>query len=396
MLSIMIAGAAALVGVYFGYPALLLGWRYIAGDGRRSAGEVPASVELDDPPTVSVLISAYNEEDVIEAKLENVLGVGYPDSRLEVIVLSDASDDDTDEIVRTFADTRDSRVSLLRIEGRRGKTACQNEGVARASGDVVVFTDADSDLTRNALRALVRALLSADVGCASGDLTYADEEETGEGVYWRYERWVKTLESETGGLVGANGTLYALRRKDYVPLPEYAISDFLEPLAIASSGGGNTAFVGQARAVEPSEPSVWDEARRRIRIVRRTAYNLARTMGENRGRIPLHRRPDLLVKIAAHKVVRWFSLLFVAMFLVGSLGAESQTANLAGAAAALGALVSGLVIAVEQTFDRSFPGLLKAPAYFLISGYSMLAGVTLALLRGGQSVWDTAGRRQKP
>lgn len=395
MLELAGSAAGSLVAIYLGYPLLLMAWSAVSGErgrnggrrGRRAAGDG----EEDAVPTVSVIIAAYNEEDVIEAKLENVLRVDYPADRLEVIVVSDASSDATDELVRAHDDPR---VSLLRVEGRRGKTVCQNAGVAEAEGEVLVFTDADSDVSEPAFSALVAPLMRKDVGCVSGDLCYFDEDESGEGVYLRYERWVKELESGTGGMVGANGTLYALRKADYVPLPEFAISDFVEPLAVAAVGRGNTVFAPAARGVEPSEPSVWEEGRRRVRIVRRTAYNLARILKGDVKEVSLLRRPDLVFKIAAHKVLRWLSLIFVLLFLVGSLLAASTVANAVGYAALAGTVVSGAFLVADERSDASFAGLLKAPAYFVFSGWCMLAGLTLSVVRGGQSVWDTSGRRR--
>ncbi len=184
--------------------------------------------EADLPLSVSIIVTAYNEEKGIRAKLENLLALDYPSELVDIIVASDASSDATDRLVR---DCGSERVQLLRIEGRKGKTACQNAAAAMARGEILVFTDATTRLDARAMRALVRRFYLADVGCVAGRLMYVSgtENVTGRGgeAYWDYEIKLRTAESALGSLVGVSGCLYAVRRGAYREINPGLISDFV-------------------------------------------------------------------------------------------------------------------------------------------------------------------------
>jgi len=184
--------------------------------------------EADLPLSVSIIVTAYNEEKGILAKLENLLALDYPTHLMDVIVASDASSDATDQLVLNCGS---DRVQLLRIEGRNGKTSCQNAAAAIARGEILVFTDATTRLDAGALRALVRRFYSADVGCVAGRLMYVSRTEnaTGQGgeAYWDYEIKLRMAESALGSLVGVSGCLYAVRRNAYRPINPGLISDFV-------------------------------------------------------------------------------------------------------------------------------------------------------------------------
>ena len=184
--------------------------------------------EADLPLSVSIIVTAYNEEKGILAKLENLLALDYPRELMDIIVASDASSDATDQLVR---DCGSDRVQLLRIEGRQGKTNCQNAAATIAHGEIIVFTDATTRLDAGALRALVRRFDSADVGCVAGRLMYVSTTEnvTGRGgeAYWDYEIKLRMSESALGSLVGVSGCLYAVRRSAYRAINPNLISDFV-------------------------------------------------------------------------------------------------------------------------------------------------------------------------
>jgi cellulose synthase/poly-beta-1,6-N-acetylglucosamine synthase-like glycosyltransferase len=184
--------------------------------------------EVDLPLSVSIIVTAYNEEKGILAKLENLLALDYPNDLVDIIVASDASSDATDQLVRNCGS---NRVQLLRIEGRNGKTSCQNAASAIAHGEILVFTDATTRLDAGALRALVRRFYSADVGCVAGRLMYVSRTQnvTGQGgeAYWDYEIKLRMAESALGSLVGVSGCLYAVRRSAYRAINPGLISDFV-------------------------------------------------------------------------------------------------------------------------------------------------------------------------
>jgi cellulose synthase/poly-beta-1,6-N-acetylglucosamine synthase-like glycosyltransferase len=178
--------------------------------------------------SVSIIVTAYNEEKGILAKLDNLLSLDYPKEFVDIIVASDASSDATDRLVRECGS---ERVQLLRVEGRKGKTACQNAAAAVARGEILIFTDATTRLDARAVRALVRRFYAPDVGCVAGRLMYVSRTEnvTGQGgeAYWDYEIKLRMAESALGSLVGVSGCLYAVRRSAYREINPGLISDFV-------------------------------------------------------------------------------------------------------------------------------------------------------------------------
>ena len=184
--------------------------------------------ETDLTLSVSIIVTAYNEEKGILEKLQNLLSLDYPSELVDIIVASDASSDATDQLVRDYDS---DRVQLLRIEGRKGKTSCQNAAASIARGEILVFTDATTRLDARALRALVRRFSSADVGCVAGRLMYVSRTEsvTGRGgeAYWDYEMKLRIAESALGSLIGVSGCLYAVRRAAYRAINPGLISDFV-------------------------------------------------------------------------------------------------------------------------------------------------------------------------
>jgi cellulose synthase/poly-beta-1,6-N-acetylglucosamine synthase-like glycosyltransferase len=213
------AACVTLVYVYVIFPVLV----------RLLASQLGTAVsEADLPLSISIIVTAYNEEKGILAKLENLLVLDYPRDLVDIIVASDASSDGTDQLVR---DCGSDRVQLLRVEGRKGKTSCQNAAAAIAHGEILVFTDATTRLDARALRNLARRFYSADVGCVAGRLLYVSptENATGQGgeAYWDYEIKLRMAESAFGSLVGVSGCLYAVRRRAYLPINPSLISDFV-------------------------------------------------------------------------------------------------------------------------------------------------------------------------
>jgi cellulose synthase/poly-beta-1,6-N-acetylglucosamine synthase-like glycosyltransferase len=187
-----------------------------------------AACEGDLALTVTIIVTAYNEEKGILEKLRNLLALDYPSDLVDIIVASDASTDATDELVRRCGS---GRVQLLRIEGRKGKTSCQNAAAARARGEILVFTDATTQLDARALNALIRRFKSTDVGCVAGRLMYVSRTQnvTGRGgeAYWDYEIKLRMAESALGSLIGVSGCLYAVRRSAYREINPSLISDFV-------------------------------------------------------------------------------------------------------------------------------------------------------------------------
>jgi len=296
---------AALFYAYFGYPALLAILARL-----RPFRPAPD----DDHPTITMIVAAWNEEDVIGEKIENTLAQDYPADLLDLIVVSDGSTDGTEEIVdRCAANTR--RVRLLRSGGRRGKSAALNIGAAAASGDVLVMTDANAMFESDAIGHLVAPLADPAVGAVSGQLRYRSGEgtEVTEGAYWRYEQVVKRLESALGSLLGANGSIYALRRDLYRPILPRDVSDFRVPYEVLLQG---PAVVLEPRAIswETAAPDLWAEYRRKVRIMSRAIPMMLAFI------VPTLVRGRLLAlwQVVSHKLLREVQGVFFLGMLAGA------------------------------------------------------------------------------
>ena len=265
----------------------------------------------DDEPMVTLIIAAYNEEKVIKSKLENSLELDYPRERLEIIVASDGSTDRTNKIVNSFAE---KGIKLCAYE-RMGKTGIQNETVKKACGEILVFSDANAFYRRDAIRKLIRNFGDDQVGCVSGQLVYALKDHCVAGdsecSYWSYEKYLKSKESALCSLIGANGSIYAIRRNDYVHINEALISDLVEPLEIVKRG---KRVIYEPEAISEEEPSLSyeQEFRRKVRILTRSIRGLLHM----RSLLNPFRYGIFSVQLLVHKAFRY---LIPAFLLSGTL-----------------------------------------------------------------------------
>ncbi len=287
---------------YLGYPVLLLALRRL---GARPVRRDDAAL-----PTVSIVLPVYNEAAHLSQRLRELVSLGYPADRLELLVVSDGSDDGSDEIVRA-AEAADERIRLLRVEERRGKGNALNQGVAAARNEVLVFIDASIRLEPGALRALVRAFADPRVSCVSGEDRI--DGFSGEGLYGRYELFLRRCESDLHSLVGVSGSFYAQRRALCPVFPEGLAPDFVAALHAVSTGRravGEPDAVGWMSAVA----SPRDEFRRKVRT-------LLRGMAALRGYAHLldpRRAGVFALFLWSHKVMRWLVPFFLVVMLVAN------------------------------------------------------------------------------
>ncbi len=249
---------------YAGYPALL--WLLsrlrppVAWDCARAQASIPS---------VTLFVSAYNEEQVIGQKIENALSLDYPRTALEVVVISDGSSDRTCEIVQRFADRG---VVLRHYDGRIGKTACLNRALPMARGSVVAFSDANSAYEKGALRALVRPFEDPSVGFVTGWTRYGGPDGAASGslgLYSKLELVTKGLETRLGSCIGADGAIFAIRKELFKPLRDYDINDLVIPLSINRQGYRGV-LQREAVCVEKDAGSAKGEFQRQVRITNRT------------------------------------------------------------------------------------------------------------------------------
>ena len=268
----------------------------------------------DSTPTVSVIVAAHNEESVIERRLENLLALDYPPERLEIVVASDASTDRTDELVEKFAE---HGVRLVRCP-RGGKVAAQNHVVPQTSGDIVAFSDANATWAPDALRKLVRNFADPSVAYVCGQLRLeAADGSNKEGTYWRYELRLRESESLLHSVTGGNGSIYALRRVDYVDVDPRFGHDLALPYLVVQHGS-RAVYEAEAIASEKPAPTNETEYRRKVRMFEH-CWLIAL-----RGRMLRRLGPVYLLEIVSHRHLRYASGVFHLVLLATNIALAVQ------------------------------------------------------------------------
>ncbi len=255
---------------FYSYLVFPLSLPLLAGLARRPWNK------RDIEPTVSMVISVYNEERIVAQKIENALALNYPAEKLEILVVSDGSTDETENIVRGFSD---ARVVLKAHRERSGKTACLNRTVPEARGAVLLFTDANSMFPRDLLVNLVRNFADPAIGLVTGWTRYGDVErgEDTTGLYSRFEKWTKIQESRVSSCVGADGAVFAIRKELYSTLREDDINDFVIPLHVIRQGK-RAVMDPDVYCFERSADDAGREYQRQVRITNRTLNAIRRNL----------------------------------------------------------------------------------------------------------------------
>jgi len=300
------ASALFVFYVYCGYPLLLAVLQRMAG--RRVA---KAYWE----PSVSVIIAAHNERGTIERKLRNCLDLDYPKDRLQIIVSLDGCTDGTEEIADSY---RWQGIEVVRSARHRGKAAAINRAVLTATGEILFFTDARQRLEPRAVRELVANFSDGTVGAATGELILqapdARESSDGVGLYWRYEKKLRAMESRIHSTVGATGAIYAVRRRLYKPIPaDMILDDVAVPMRLVL-GGWRSVFDPAARAYDRISDSLDLEYGRKVRTLAGN-YQLLARMPE----LALPWRNPVWLQFVSHKLGRLAAPYFLAALLVSNM-----------------------------------------------------------------------------
>ena len=359
--TIFCISAAALFYTYAGYPLFV----YLV------SRLFPKSVrQADFAPTVTVLITAYNEERDIRAKLENTLKIDYPKEKLEILVASDCSNDRTDKIVEEFAA---ENVRLHRQTERLGKTMAQNAAVEKSLGEIILFSDATTMYEPDVLRAMLPNFADSTVGCVAGKLIYVDDSRSpvGKGAksYWNYETFIKESESRACSLIGASGCLYAVRKSAYQPMYAEACSDFLI-CTILYRQGLRSIYEANAVCTEETNQRTDKEMRMRVRVISQTFTDLWR----NRAMLNPFESGFYAVELISHKVFRYavplflISLFFSSAFLMFSSAMFAVIFGL-NFVFYLSALLGWLLEKSEKPL-----GILAIPLYFALTNLASLIG----------------------
>lgn len=383
--------AALVFYTYLGYGlvlyALVKAKRMVCG--RTVKPQLPA--DEGQLPTMTLMICAYNEEDVIAEKMENIRRLKYPRERLCVMWVTDGSTDRSNEMLRSYAD-----VTLVYSPERRGKAAAMQHGLRENTAEIVVFTDANTMLNDAALMEIAREFMGKDVSCVSGEKRVSARHDgqtaaEGEGLYWKYESTLKRWDSELYSAMGAAGELFAVRMEHYREAPSNALlDDFMMSMLIVKDGH-RIAYTSDAYAEEYGSASLAEESKRKRRI----AAGGLQSIWWLRSLMNPFRHPKVAFQFVSHRVLRWsitpFALLAliplnVALVLMsaGWVYTTAWVLQIAFYAAAL----SGWYLASHGRKNK----LLYVPYYFLFMNLNVFLGIRYLMTHNTSGTWEKAKR----
>jgi poly-beta-1,6-N-acetyl-D-glucosamine synthase len=345
----------------------------------------------DDLPRVTLLVAAYNEQDIIAEKLENSFKLDYPKHKLEILVVADGSSDGTCDVVRAYADRG---VRLEFSPERRGKIHAVNRTVPLATGEVIVFSDANSMFTPESIKMLVRNFGDPHVALVAGEKRIMGDDGTvsdGEGLYWRYESALKKLDSQVSSVMGAAGEIFAIRKARWQPVEaDSIIEDFIVSMGLVRDGH-RVVYEPAAISLEEASPNVAEEFKRKTRIVAggwQAVVRLWPLMTPKYGLVAF--------QYVSHRVLRWTVVPFLLpaiLLLNAALLAEPFYQLLFGLQVAFYGL-AGVGFHLERQGKQWKPAYL--PFFFTFLNYAALCGAWRYFTRTQAVTWDKVKRPARP
>ena len=369
-----------IVYVYVGYPVLMAVWGHF----------LDRKLRLDaTPPTVTIIVAAYNEEGVIAEKIENTLKLEYPRDHLQILVVADGSSDRTELISRTYGA---EGVAVLADPVRAGKSAAINHGAGVANGDILVLSDANANYRPDAIEKLVRNFGDPTVGVASGRKTVisgAGEFAQAEGSYWKYESFIKSSETRSGSTAGVVGEIIAIRRELFERIPQNIINDDFFLALTAMRKGYRVIYEREAVSWELPSNSMADDALRRRRITAGRYQQLF--MLGLWGKVGASN----LFRIVSHKFLR----LLLPFFMLGALVLNATAVMISSAPTPLVLTLLAQIICylaafagfVLQRLGRKAP-ILSAAYYLVSANVASAAGLARYVLGRESVLWEKASR----
>lgn len=366
--------AGVIVYTHLGYPLVLTALTRMRGERGRPLDRI-ATQKTTALPTVSLIVPAYDEEEVIAAKVANALALDYPRDRLQVIVASDGSADATAERARAAG------ADLVLELPPGGKVTALNAAVERATGEVLAFSDANSAWAPDALRRLVAPLADPAVAYVCGQVRFTDPEGNNlEGAYWRYEMAVREMESRLGGITAGNGAIYAVRRDAYLALPPAGSHDLSFPFLFAKRGG-RSLYEPAAQASEKMVPTIEGEwARKRRMMVGLWDIVVGEGMLSPRGYSPL-----FAFELASHRLLRYLSPFLHLVALAANVALLGDgwvyTLTLVAQLALLAAALLGRWLSATP---------FRVARYYVLTTASIAAGLWDRARHGATGRWEKA------
>lgn len=378
------------VYTYVGYGILL----YLLILIKRLLKGKPQPMSLPDDselPDVAFMVCAFNEEDVVEMKMQNIHELDYPKDKLHIIWVTDGSTDNTNERLQAYPD-----VEIVFSPERRGKTAALNHGISQAKSEITVMTDANTLVNREAIREIVRCMQDPQVACVAGEKRVMSRHEgeiaaEGEGLYWKYESTLKRLDSELYSAMGAAGELNAIRTKLYEPMPETALlDDFVMSMKLVEQGY-KIAYTSNAYAMEYGSANLEEESKRKRRI----AAGGLQSSWWLRSMMNPFKNFTVAFQFVSHRVLRW-SITPIAMLALIPLNVALVMMKAGTAYTVIWILQIIFYLAafggylLEQRGKKN--KLLYVPYYFLFMNINVFRGMHYLKTHQGGGTWEKAKR----
>ena len=375
---------------YVGYGVLL----YLLVLLKRMVKGKPKQIELPEDsqlPDVAFMVCAYNEQDVVEMKMQNIHELDYPKDKLHVVWVTDGSSDNTNEYLKAYPE-----VEVIYSPERRGKTAALNHGLSMVTSDITVMTDANTMVNREAIREIVRCMQDPKVACVAGEKRVMSRHEgeiaaEGEGLYWKYESALKRLDSELYSAMGAAGELNAIRTHLYERMPETALlDDFVMSMRMVEQGY-KIAYTSEAYAMEYGSANLEEESKRKRRI----AAGGLQSSWWLRSMMNPFKNFMVAFQFVSHRVLRW-SITPIALMALIPL-------NVALVIMKAGTVYTIIWILQILFYLTAFSGylleqhghknkLLYVPYYFLFMNINVFCGMHYLKTHQGGGTWEKAKR----
>jgi len=348
--------------------------------------------ELDELPTCTLLIAAYNEEDFIVDKIRNTLSLEYPEGKLEIIFITDGSTDRTPDILKEYP-----QIKLLHQNERKGKVAAMHRAHSHVKTEIIIFTDANTLLNKDALIKISRHYADEKVGAVAGEKRVhydekADAGTAGEGFYWKYESTLKKWDSELYSVVGAAGELFSVRSNLYSPVSEDTIlDDFMISMLIAAKGY-RIVYEPEAFAIETASENISEELKRKVRIAAGGIQAILRL----KALLNIFRYGVLSFQYISHRVLRWtitpFLLIIVLML---NILICLQNPGMIFYFLLLGQVLFYLLALLGMEFEKKElrVKIFFIPYYFCVMNYAALAGLKRYMGKQQSAIWEKANRK---
>lgn len=376
-------GILALISyVYFGYPAILFTWSRISNKPLNKK-----EIILD----VTILICAYNEEEIIEQKIKNSIELDYPQERLHIVIASDGSSDRTPEIIEKYTN---HQITFYNYKNRSGKIGALLKTMPQIDSEIVVFSDANTIYAQDALKKLVRNFADHTVGAVSADVVLQNDETSfgqSESVYYLYERWIQHKETQIGSIIGADGGMYAIRRKLFTPpSPDIILDDFVISMNIALQNY-RVVYDEEAKGFEKNAISHKSEFIRKSRVIAGCMQSIKRCEG-----VPGFHQPGLLFCYLSHKFLRWAVPVFLVLLFITN-AYLALYANYGYFKLIMSGQLFFYILAITGYLTRnsSCGKLFSIPFYFCLENSAALYGIYKGLLNKQSVTWQTFAREKQ-